>query len=78
MNETINVVMLLLIILAIGTLVCVRQSPDALDHIARKMRARARALRASKAAYDNAYNQSIQDDSMWDREREKMRSLIDS
>ena len=62
MNDPINIVMLLLLILFGCTLLCIRYSPDALDVIARKMRARARAMRAAQVAYDLAYLESMSED----------------
>ena len=62
MNDSINIVMLLLLILFGCTLACIRYSPDALNVIARKMRARARAMRAADVAYKLAYSESLSED----------------
>ena len=74
MNQPINIVMLVLLLGFGGILICLRHSPDALDAVARKMRARARGLRASDKAYWAAYNRSLSADSS----QEEVRKLVEA
>lgn len=62
MSEPINIVMLLLIISAICGGLALSRSADALERLGRRMRARARALNASREAWDAVYQSSLRKD----------------
>lgn len=77
MNEPINIAMAG-VILALGCFtVALSKSPEAMESVARKMRARARAMRAARAAWSRAYYSSLCDDLTFDQNREFMRSVMD-
>jgi hypothetical protein len=76
MNNPINVLLLLLPILAAAFAIAVSYSPDVLDIFARKMRARARAIRVSKLYWEIAYDESMREDETRKRERQEMPELV--
>lgn len=71
MNTPLNVCMLLLILTAVVGVLATAQSPELLEQIGRKMRARSRALIASRSAWEFAYARSLQSD----HETEELRKL---
>lgn len=62
MKEPVNVVLLLWFILSVAIPAALYHSPDALEIVARKMRARARALVASREIYRLTYAASLKAD----------------
>ena len=76
MNEPINLVLLMLVIIASAGAMILAMSPDAEDILARKMRARARAQRASRAAWRDAYHRSMSADIMRDKENAELEKMV--
>ena len=76
MTEPLNITVLALLLTTWGWIVCTALSPDALDILARKMRARARAIRISRQYWQISYNESIREDVARDRERNDMADLV--
>lgn len=76
MNNPINVAMAMLILALACAGAALAWSPDLLDIWARKMRARARAIRASRKCWNATYNESITEDVMREQERSEMAALI--
>lgn len=62
MNEAINLALAGWFIVTSGGFACLWYSPEALHRVALRMRARARALRASQLAYWQAYAASYEDE----------------
>ena len=61
-GQPINLVLLAIVVIAGSGIACLCVSPEALERLALKMRARARALLASHDAYWDAYSASYEDD----------------
>jgi hypothetical protein len=58
----INVTLLMAVIAITGAAIATMYSPDALEVFARKMRARACAMRAARIAWEKAYTESLSAD----------------
>jgi hypothetical protein len=77
MNENpLNIVLLLIVVINAVVVLAYRQSPDALDSLALRLRARARAIRASREAWTQAYQSSLRDDVEFERDREELRKIM--
>jgi len=70
MTETINIISPLLLICIAVLAAATWNSPDSLDIFARRMRARAMAVRCSRASYRLAYDDSICYDLRADAEKQ--------
>jgi len=77
MNASINGALLLVLVCTYGGLLCLRYSPELLERIAIRMRARARALVASRETFATVYAESLRDDARINQERAEMRAAFE-
>lgn len=75
MNESINLVLAGLVLVSIGGTICLFCSPDCLDRVALKFRARARGMRAAKESYWKEWAASYMEDHKTARKREEARMM---
>lgn len=76
MNEPVNIVMVLLLIVIEAGYVGIAYSPDAMDALARRLRARASATRASREHWRLAYRESLHNDLASDSRRVDFNRLV--
>ena len=75
-QEPINVILLGIVIFTYAGLWCLAWSPDALERVGRRLRARGRAIVASREAWGMAHDQSMLEDFKADTERGELRRLF--
>lgn len=76
MTEPINLILLMIVILEAGVFLAGAYSPDALEILGRRLRARAAAIRASREAYAEAYSLSHAEQANADAERHELRKML--
>ena len=65
--EALNVILLMIVVCCSGVGFCLSQSPESLERVGRRLRARGRALTASRKAYAMEYQRSLDEDARsWD------------
>jgi hypothetical protein len=75
-NEPINIILLMIVLAALCGFLALSWSPDALETVGRKLRARAQAIRASRLAWIEAYNLSHTEQANADSERAELREVF--
>lgn len=76
MNEPVNMTMLILLVVLGAAYVGIAYSPDAMEGVARRLRARARAMRSAREHWKIAYRQSIHDDLTIESQRLDFNHLV--
>lgn len=76
MTEPINIVLLGLVIVSAAGVLCLAQSPDALERVGSRMRARGRAIVAAREAWKSAYDHCLAEDNRIRAERHELRMLF--
>jgi hypothetical protein len=75
-TEVLNVLLAMYAVISLAALALIAGCPQALETLGRKMRARSRALLASREAFDTTYAHSIREQGREDQERREMRRLF--
>lgn len=82
MNETnavpMNWILLMLLICVIAAWIGLLYTPDLMDRVAMKLRARARAMRSANEHWKLAYRDSIHADLMRDQQTEELNRMMKS